>query len=262
MDLNTLALPFALSRTPDWICPTCSKGNLCVVERTFNKGEPLHSRDKSHPAWEPEWIRFLYSCLLECSNENCKELVANSGTGEVRDGSYFHEDSGEYCENYNEWFRPTFFEPALKIIKIPADCHVSIADPLEESFKLFFASPSAAANCIRIAVEALLTFLKIRRFTVVKEKRKPTNLHHRIEMLPTKYAHVKEMIFAIKWIGNAGSHTISEINLDDVIVAYQLIDHTLNEVYLPKAKLTALAKKVNRKKGPIAPNLHGRLKKQ
>jgi hypothetical protein len=71
------------------------------------------------------------------------------------------------------------------------------------------------------------------------------------ELLPAKYAQFKDMILAIKWLGNAGSHGHSEVTIDDAIDAYELTEHILKEIYEPKAKkLKALAKKVNKKKGP------------
>jgi len=60
------------------------------------------------------------------------------------------------------------------------------------------------------------------------------------------------MILAIKWLGNAGSHGHAEVTMDDVMDAYELTEHILEEIYEPKLKkLKAIAKKVNKKKGPV-----------
>ena len=65
--------------------------------------------------------------------------------------------------------------------------------------------------------------------------------------------HLKDLILAIKWLGNAGTHDGgAKVTLDDVMDAYELTDHILQEVYSPKlAKLHKLAKKVNKQKGPV-----------
>lgn len=77
------------------------------------------------------------------------------------------------------------------------------------------------------------------------------NLHSRINLLPEKYGELKELLLAIKWLGNAGSHADSPISIDDVMDAYQLIDHVLQELYVQKGKKAkALAKLINKKKGP------------
>lgn len=188
--------------------------------------------------------------MLECSNNQCNEVVSSSGTGSVGNIE-FVDDYGQLAQTYDEYFLPTSFEPFLNLIAIPGECRASVAIPLEESFKLFFSSSSAASNCVRIAIEELMTDLKVRRFVVIKGKRKPVSLHQRINLLPPKYGHLKEMIRAIKWLGNAGSHSTLNITPDDVLDAYDLTEHILQEIYEPKVKkLSALAKKVNKKKGP------------
>lgn len=96
-----------------------------------------------------------------------------------------------------------------------------------------------------------MTDLKVKRFEIVKHKQRSISLHRRIQLLPPKYAHLKEMILAIKWLGNAGSHSTETITRDDVLDSYELTEHILQEVYSSKKKkLVALAKHVNKKKGP------------
>ena len=95
--------------------------------------------------------------------------------------------------------------------------------------------------------------MKIRRFNLVSGKRRFVSLHERISLLPAKFAHLKDLIVAIKWLGNAGSHDDgTDVTLDDVMDSYELTEHILQEVYAPKlTKLHKLAKKVNKKKGPV-----------
>lgn len=252
MDRKTLKLPFTLDSAPDWTCPTCQIAPLRIRKDSFIKDERRHARDHSHDAWEPEWIEYVYSCMLVCSNDKCKEVVSSCGTGSVG-WSVGEDEEGIPEQIYEDYFRPKYFEPHLKLMKFPKGCPESVSKPLEDSFALFFASSSAASNSVRIAIEALLTELKIRRFNLVGGKRRFVSLHQRIALLPAKYAHLKDLILAIKWLGNAGSHDgATEVSLDDVMDSYELTEHILQEIYAPKAsKLKALAKKVNKKKGPV-----------
>ena len=251
MDRRALKFPFTLDSAPDWMCPTCGKAPLRIRKDSFSKEERSHSRNHSHEAWEPEWIEYVYSCMLICSNDQCKEAVASSGIGSV-DWSIEEDEHGVPDQLYEDHFRPKFFQPHLKIFQIPDDCPESVSMPLEDSFALFFAAPHAASNNVRIAIEALLTELKIRRFVLSGGKRRFVSLHQRIALLPPKYPHLKDLILAIKWLGNAGSHDGGdEVSLDDVMDSYELTEHILQEVYAPKLeKLHKLAKKVNKKKGP------------
>jgi hypothetical protein len=100
-----------------------------------------------------------------------------------------------------------------------------IVEPLNESFKLFFSAPSAASNSVRVAIEELLTELKVKRFNLVSKKRRMISLHQRIGLLPAKYVELKEMLTAIKWIGNAGSHGGEQLSHDDVLDAFELTEH-------------------------------------
>lgn len=246
MDRKMLKVPFTLSRTPDWVCPTCVKGVLRIKKGTFFQEELQCSRDHSHEAWIPEWIEYVYSCLLVCSN--CKEVVSSSGIGFV-DYTTYEDENGE---NYGlgDLFQPKFFEPHLTFFSIPKGCPESVSAPLKDSFRLLFAVPSAASNSVRVAIEKLLTELKIKRFELVKGKRRFISLHQRIDMLQPKYAELIPFIRAIKWLGNAGSH--GTISMDDVMDSYEFTEHILHAIYAPKSmKLAALAKKVNKKKGPV-----------
>ena len=255
MDRKALKLPFSLNRSPGWQCPTCRNGVLQIKKDTFHKEERCNSRNHSHDAWEPEWIEYVYSCLLICTNDQCREVVANTGIGFV--DSYEGEDeNGDRSLEYDDFFRPKYFEPHLSLLTIPEKCPDSVSVPLRESFRLFFSSPSAASNSVRIAIEGLLTELKIKRFNIVKGQRKFISLHQRINLLPPKHADLRDIILAIKWLGNAGSHGTGDgkgaISMDDVMDSYEFSEHILQEIYAPKTKkLLALAKKVNKKKGPV-----------
>ena len=251
MDRKLLKLPFRASSTPDWVCPTCKKGILRIREGTFRQEELCNSREAhSHEAWDPDWIEYIYTCILFCSNNKCKEVVINSGTGSV-DWDVVEDENGIPNPVYLDFFQPKYFEPHLQLIHIPEDCPTTVTTLLNESFKLFFLSPNAAANDIRAAIEELLTELKIKRFSTSKGKRRFISLHQRIDLLPEKFAQFKEIILAIKWLGNTGSHGHGEVTMDDVMDAYELTEHVLQEIYEPRIKkLKAIAKKVNKKKGP------------
>jgi hypothetical protein len=121
MDRKTLKLPFSQDRMPDWTCPTCEKGVLQILKDSFKKDERLHSRDHSHEAWDPDWIEYVYSCLLRCSNDKCRETVCSVGTGTV--DTFEYEDEREHwAQEYVDVFKPKFFEPHLKLIDIPSKC--------------------------------------------------------------------------------------------------------------------------------------------
>jgi|CXWL01.1.fsa_nt_gi hypothetical protein len=244
---------FTIGDLPDWPCPTCSKGTLRIKDGSFFKAQPLRSREAgAHEDWDPEWITYVYSCLLICANDKCGEVVSSSGTGSVQHDPY-EDNDGEWTWDTVDQFQPRFFEPPLALIEVPTTCPEAVRIPLWEAFRLLFAAPGAAANSIRIAIEALLTELGVKRFRVAKGKRRFVMLHERIELLTSKHSGLKEPLLAIKWLGNAGSHADSAdraLTADDVLDALELTEHILHEIFASRrARLAKLAKKVNNKRG-------------
>jgi hypothetical protein len=254
MDRAPYQLPFGRKQLPGWKCPVCNTGYLTLDPKHLLTRETAQSlRDKIHSDWEPDWIRYIFACTFHCNNSNCKEPIACSGTGSVEFIEFEDEEYGS-GQSPEDRFNPKFFLPALTLMDIPDDCKASVAIHLNESFALFFNDPGAALNAARAAVEALLTDLGVKRFVVIKgKKRRPINLHQRILSLPAKYQHLADLMLAAKWLGNAGSHDSDAPTQADVRVMYDLLEHVLSEIYEEKGKkLKAIAKKVNKKKGPAS----------
>tara|TARA_B100000315_G_C14298370_1_gene460672 strand:- start:209 stop:610 length:402 start_codon:yes stop_codon:yes gene_type:complete len=126
-----------------------------------------------------------------------------------------------------------------------------VSEEIEKSFSLFFSDAPSAANHIRIALEDLLTHLKIKRYKSKENKRTFLALHSRIELLPAKYKHLQDLFFAVKWLGNAGSHSDRVVTMDDVLDAYEIMEEILQDLFVKKTKrVKNLAKKINKTKGP------------
>lgn len=252
MDRTPYQLPFSTDRIPAWLCPVCRAGHLILDEKHLLKSETAESaREHEHEAWEPNWIRYVFSCIFRCSNPKCKEPIACSGVGRVDIIEYEDEEFG-WVQSTDDRFTPQYFQPALVLIDIPAKCPTEVCSHLAQSFALFYADPGASMNCARAAVEALLTDLGIKRFAVANGKRKPISLHQRIQSLTIKYKDLVDLLLAVKWLGNAGSHDGDKPTGADVRIMYDLLEHVLSEIYEGKGKqLKAIAKKVNKKKGPL-----------
>ncbi|CAA6826711.1 MAG: Unknown protein [uncultured Sulfurovum sp.] len=190
-------------------------------------------------------IEYTFTTLLTCSNQRCKEVVTCLGRGYVKT-KYGRNNDIEYIE----YFKPIFFYPALQIFDIPVKTPEEVKAHIHSSFSLFFNNPSAAANQIRIALECLLTHMKIKRYNISNGKQRRLNLHQRIELLPAKYQHVKDLFFAIKWLGNSGSHCGDKITMDNVFDGYDMLSFLLEELYENRqTHAKKLAKKINDNKG-------------
>lgn len=251
MDRKLFKLPFTKTGVSRFQCPICNKGLLKVKPDTFHQQETKSSREgPQHPGWEPDWITYIYSCLFECTNPGCKDIVSSSGLGGLEE-EFFYDEQGQTDRNYEEYFKPEYFTPHLKIFNISKGTPEAVENEINKSFSLLFIDPSSSANHIRVALEHLLTHLKIKRFTTSNNKRHYLSLHNRIDLLPRKYHHIKDIFIAVKWLGNAGSHSNHEVTLDDVFDSYELIIELLVEIFSNnRSKANTLAKKINKKKGP------------
>ena len=222
-------------------CPSCGKGLLRVQDDTFRRVETNSSKGyRNDPDWGPDWIEYIYICLFECTNSNCQDIIASSGIGSVS------------FVDYDDRFIPQYFTPHLKFFSIPYGTPKEVSDEINISFSLFFSDSASSANHVRIALEYLLDYLKIKRFTRSKgKKNKHLSLHARIDLLPKKYEDVKDLFMAVKWLGNAGSHSNKDVRKGDVLDCYHLMNELLSEVIYYKSKTTkSLAKAIIEKKGP------------
>lgn len=251
MDRKAFKRTFGKRGVTHFLCPSCAKGFLKVQEGTLKYHETRESeRAHGHEAWDPEWIDYVYSCIFECTNSSCKDVVSSVGHGGV-EYSYYYDENGETDVDYDDYFRPKYFFPGLKFFEIPKTAPKAVCEEIDTSFSLIFSDPASSANHIRIALENLLTNLKIKRFSAGGGKRKYLPLHQRIDLLPTKYDHVKDLFYAVKWLGNAGSHSAKSITVDDVFDSYEMLEEILKEVFdNRKAKVKKIAHRVNKKKGP------------
>jgi len=233
-----------------WQCPTCYSSLLQLDNDKFiveyNSGTAVNYHEDWFDA--PEMIVYTFTTLLHCTNKNCKEVVTCSGTGYVEEEYY--SEYGHHERRYEDYFKPFYFYPTLHIFQIPEKTPEDVKEAILASFSMVFTNYSTAANQIRIALECLLTHLKINRTKIIKRKRKRLNLHERIALLPVRFQKIKDVCMAIKWLGNAGSHCGDKMTFDDVFDGYDMLSFILDELYDNKHEhVKKLAKKINKKKG-------------
>ncbi|MDD8276987.1 DUF4145 domain-containing protein, partial [Escherichia coli] len=149
---------------------------------------------------------------------------------------------------YYRWYEPLSFTPGLKLFLIPNMCPEDIALPINTSFALSTIHPGAAANLIRTSVERLLTAIGV---TETNEKGNRINLHNRIEMIPSEHSGFKSLLFAIKFLGNAGSHRYENVTADDLDNSYEIMNFILRDLYSDnRKKVSELANNLDKKFNP------------
>lgn len=156
-----------------------------------------------------------------------------------------YEDWGPVYDNY---YRLQMTVPPLPIMQTPERCPELVKDAVANAARVIWVDPSAAANRLRIAIEQLLDAKRIPRSTRVGVKLAPLKLHGRIERLRATHPSVAELLEAVKWIGNQGSHEDS-LGVADVLEGAQLFEHALAQMYdTAPAEIRRRAMQINKAK--------------
>ncbi len=240
------------STLPTWSCPTCQNGTLSLGSSKISHLETGPSKEaKQHDAWEPEWITERFTAQLVCNDGTCGEIVTVVG-------DTAHEEDHDWERQQQNWsrlFEPLFINPAPHVFPIPVNCPETVTEELQRAFSLLWSDPGSSANRLRSAVEALLTDKKVPRTTIGRNsKRSRLSLHSRIVSFRTKDVAAADLLLAVKWLGNAGSHTnLEELERTDLLDGFELFEHVLELVYVRRAAaLTRLAKQITTRKGKPA----------
>lgn len=219
---------FLKDEVPEWLCPICKKGRLIMVKEDFHFRETQSSLNAhSEDFWDPEMVDYRFHGTLRC--DLCHDFISFLGTGGVQPDYIYYQ--GQYHKGYSDYFSPTYFLPALDLFPIPQDCPSVVKETLEDSFKLFWNDLPSCANKIRTCLELLMNHQKVKKFLPRKNgKRKDLSLHERLEIFKDNNVDVADFLLAIKWIGNAGSHT-GKLRKEDVLDAYKLLNRSLQKLF-------------------------------
>lgn len=235
---------------PAWLCPTCGAGHFRLDSQSLNTSWASESEQARSEEWfGAEHVELRFVALFKCDNEKCKEAASLAGRGEVQE---LHEDHMEDVK-YVEVLFPTYVNPSPLLITLPLRCPNSVTEELIKSFTASWGDFPSAGNHIRTATELLLDSLRINKTAPIKNKTKrhSLTLHERIETIKTKHPNVHEHLLAIKWLGNAGSHSAS-LTRDSVFDALDIFESVLEELYSNHPKnIKQLVTAVNLRKGPV-----------
>ncbi|MFL7768605.1 DUF4145 domain-containing protein [Proteus terrae] len=236
---------------PIWMCPKCMEYPLILADaHSFKSYLTVESQaDQYYQHHCPMDDSYTYHATLICSDKNCKKLVITTGEGFV--DLYVDDSSGNVETKYEVYYQPKYFNPSLDIFPLPEQTPPVLAKAIRKSFELFFTDSNASLNQLRSAVETLLNELGVERND---KNGHPLKLHSRLDKLKDDNAKYRESLKAIKWLGNAGSHSTcsTKVKLEDVLDGYEILQPILYELFRNKERTTEeLVSAINANKGPI-----------
>ncbi|APW14340.1 DUF4145 domain-containing protein [Salmonella enterica subsp. enterica serovar Muenster] len=242
MAVHKLSGAFFHDMQVEWPCPKCHQKTLQIIKESFVLNDTHDTQKYRSEDWfEPEMDSSVFSCMARCSRRQCGEVVACSGQSGWEQG--WDEERNDM--EYYQWHRPFTFFPSLHPFEIPEKCPKEITEPLEASFSIFLIQPGAAANLIRISVERMLTAMDV---TERSDNGKRITLHHRLGMLPKLYESFSKPLMAIKFLGNAGSHTYDEVKIKDIEDAFEIMEYVVNDLFSGrKESIEVLTKRLSEK---------------
>lgn len=253
VDHNLFASRF--SSLPRWVCPTCNNGHLVHDAETFIIKETGPSKSAhAHDDWDPDWITRRFAGLLRCDNGACGELVAIAGNGSVAE-DYSYDEDGQAQADYSDRYHVQSIMPAPWPVAPIFGTPERVREALAEAAGLLWSSAEAAANQVRQAVEHLMDFKGVKKQVkgVDKQTGKPKTsrimLHARILEFKKQDAANAEILLAVKWLGNSGSHN-GGIKRADVLDAFDMMELVLNNMFGHGKALMKKVRQVNKNKGP------------
>jgi Domain of unknown function (DUF4145) len=244
---------FTRFHAPRWLCSKCSQGHFVLIPESFYfrptaEGYERVSLDQDERGND---LPLRFSATMQCDNSACQETSSAAGSGQEK-------ETTEYgTREFYHVFSPTYVHPSPDIFPIPIGAPPKVAKLLKSAFSLSWSDYEACLNRLRVCIELILDERKIKRSSLKAGKRKPLNLHQRIELTETKIPKTKPFLMAMKYLGNAGSHAVG-LKKDVVFDAFDLMLMLTTELYGGQRKVNLLARRIVKKRGPIRPKFRGK----
>jgi hypothetical protein len=233
-------------------CPQCGLGHIRFDDPAQAESN-ISARE--HPAFDPEWIRGTFSVRGECENPECRQTVQGTGDYHVDYArkSAPQEPFYERGIPYSAYYRIAHVHPPLLLMPIPESAPEGVREGVLRASRVLFADAGLAATALRAAVERLLTAEGVAATSTAGKFR---NAHTRIQEWrdadPSRVP-VAELLFAVKWLGNAGTHEDSDVTFVEVLNGASVLDEAFHRLYTGP-DMDAQAQTINTARGRAASN--------
>lgn len=238
VDTDRILRAYSIDDFPVFNCPRCQHGILLLNKETLVCSEPAFSENRmKQPGSDP--TDFLYRFFLQfcCNGKTCGEKVAVIGSSGV---AYDYDENGEM--QYEQYYQPKAFFPAPVLISLPKNTPDGVKRLVRAASSVAWSDYNAAANRLRVCAEVLLDELGVSR-----EDR--DTLNKRIKRLDEPLADHKDILDALRYVGNVGSHG-EDVTRQVLINSFQLFEYMLEELYGGrKEKMQQIAKSLIETRG-------------
>ncbi len=219
-------MTFDLYKTTDFDCPYCAKSKLAPQRKADRKLVMINGLSSEHRKYHEtssdgdETEVHTFALALECTNPECRMVTIVVGRLDA-----YPDYSADLRREYDTTATPRFFYPPVHIVPVPSYIPKDIRGELQRSYALYFADPASAANPLRSAVECFMDVTG----TVKECDGQRLSLHKRLKEFKKVNADIAELLVAVKWLGNDGSHYGHGLTHDDLLKAYEVFLHAMGK---------------------------------
>lgn len=229
-------------------CPSCRTGYVGFAKPTEDESHSSASA-RTHWAWDPEWINGTFVVRGQCENPDCQQVV--HGTGDYRvdyaQKRDFDEDVGG--PPYSTYYNVTHLHPPMLLMPIPKSAPDEVREGVLRASRVLFADPGLAATALRATMERFLTSEGI---SGTRTNGSFRSAHDRIgewrDADPSRPS-VADLFFAVKWLGNVGTHEDSDLTSIEVLDGARVLDEAFHRLFTGP-DIEKHAKSINDAKGP------------
>lgn len=212
-------------------CPKCPTGYIGFSSPTEDEGCDSASA-RSHVAFEPGWVAGAFFVRGQCENPECRQAVHGIGGYRVALSTKTHY--GDYSDagpSYSSYYTVKHLHPPILIFPIPRSAPDEIREGFLRASRVLFTDPGLAATALRATVER---FLSSEGVPATRPDGKFRSAHKRIEgwgVADPRRPSVADLLFAVKWLGNAGTHEGSQLTAIEVIDGARVLDEAMHRLF-------------------------------
>ena len=231
-------------------CPNCPTGHVRFGLPAEDESYASAS-SRGHEAFEPEWINGTFTIRGECENPDCKQAVHGTGNyfvaTSIKSGPDDPWDEGP--EPFSPFYQLSHLHPPMHLMPVPRSAPDELREGVLRASRVLFADAGLAATALRAVVERFLTAQGV---SSTKRTGQFRGAHQRIAEWRDADETRKptaDLLFAVKWLGNVGTHEISDLTTLEVIDGAKLLDEAFHRVFTGP-DIDAQAQTINAAKGP------------
>lgn len=229
-------------------CPQCPAGHLEFAEPDRTE-HGWSVRQHADEYWEPEWIRGTFTAVGICDNPRCGQYARAVGTYTV-DQWEDRLGADHRGRDYSAWHIVDHITPPLALMQLPTGTPDAIQEGVERAAAVLFADPGLAATALRLVVEQFLTSQGV---PDIRSSGGFIGADERIKTWKKGAAErgrVADLLLAVKWIGNAGTHSLSTLTIKEVLDGVEFLDEAFHAQFVGP-DIDARARAVNAARGPL-----------